>query len=131
MTTWATLTPGKLVKAKEARSGKLTLRNHCKTALSISLQALILPGVAGTHNIEDDLGQERGLVADGVASIDDSTWNLLGPGLAVNDRVAVLNLTTMTSIGLNEDIDEVAKGLLRGATLQDDEAPRLQRLRVG
>ena len=36
----------------------------------------------------------------------------------------------MTSIGLNEDVDEVAEGLLAGATVQDDEAPGFQRLRV-
>lgn len=49
----------------------------------------------------------------------------------VNDWLTVLNLATMTSVGLNEDVDEVAKDLLIGRTLNDDEAPRLQWFRVG
>jgi len=110
--------------------GKLTLRNHCETALSVSLETLILPGVAGTHNVKDDLRQELSLIADGIASIDNRTRDLLGLGLAVDDGVAVLNLATMTSVGLNEDVNKVAEGLLVNATIQDDEAPRLQRLRV-
>jgi hypothetical protein len=106
------------------------LRDHCETALSVLLESFIHEGVATTKNVEHDLRQELGLVASSIASIGDASRNILTTALVVDDRVAVLNLTTMTNVGLNKDIDEVLDDLLVGATLHNDDTPRLQWFRV-
>lgn len=105
------------------RDGRLTLRDHCETALGVLLETLVHEGVAARKNVEDDLGQGLSLVADSSATIGDSDWNILTASLVVNYGVAVLNLTTMTSVGLNEDVDEVANDLVIGGTSHDDKAP--------
>jgi len=99
------------------------LRDHCETALGVLLESFIHEGVATTKNVEHDLRQELGLVASSIASIGDASRNILTTALVVDDRVAVLNLTTMTNVGLNKDIDKVLDDLLVGATLHNDDTP--------
>ncbi len=70
------------------------------------------------------------MVADNIAGVNNSDWDILAAGLVVDGRVTILNFTTMANIGLNKDVDEVADDLFISGTSHDDEAPRLQRLRV-
>jgi hypothetical protein len=109
----------------------LTLGDHCKSTFGVLLDALIQEGVASRENVEDNLWKQLCLVTNSSASIDNASRSILSSSLGVNDGLSVLNLTTVTSVGLDEDIDEVAKNLFVRSTLNDNKAPRLQWLGIG
>tara|TARA_R110002060_G_scaffold7822_2_gene11757 strand:- start:2173 stop:2487 length:315 start_codon:yes stop_codon:yes gene_type:complete len=61
----------------------------------------------------------------------DQGWDILVARLIVNQWGLVLDSTTVADVSGDENVGEVANVLLRGTTAKNDEAPRVERLRVG
>lgn len=71
-------------------------------------------------------------VTNGLTAICNRLTKIRISRLSVDEGVAVCNLTTMASVSLNEDIEEVADSwLINGIMTNNDDSPGLKRLKVG
>ncbi len=102
---------------------KLTLRNHGKSTLHVLLEALIHERVATWHDEEQDLREGLRLVTSSHTSSNNCISKLLTSLAGVNDWISVLNSAAMTSVGLDEDIQEVANSLLISTAANNDNTP--------
>ncbi len=101
----------------------LALRNQCETTLGILLETLIHERVTTRKNEEEDLWQSLSLITSSIACIDDGSRKVLATLLNIDSRIAVLNLSAMTSVCLDKHVDEVANNLFVCGTLNNNEAP--------
>lgn len=112
-----------LVFEMKHRRWKLTLRDQGKATLVILLDALIHEGVATRENVEEDLWQSLGLVASSETGIVHRGRDVLTSLLSVDDGIALLDLTTMSHISLDEGVGEVSDNGLLSSALNDEETP--------
>ena len=112
-----------LVFEMKHRRWKLTLRDQGKATLIILLDALIHEGVATRENVEEDLWQSLGLVASSETGIVHRGRDVLTSLLSVDDGIALLDLTTMSHINLDEGVGEVSDNGLLSSALNDEETP--------
>lgn len=106
------------------------MRDQGESALVVTLETLVHERITSWKNKEENLWCQFGSISRSLASGNDKLTQILIALTNIDRRVLILNLATVTSVDLNEQVHEVADVRLLQAGTNDDNTPRLQWLCV-